>query len=73
MNVTVHMAEAQADQARKLATVLKNKDKRLGLDPPADNKKVGQKRKENYDETQDANTVVTVYGNPAYCKSNPGR
>jgi hypothetical protein len=27
------------------------------LDPPADNKKVGQKRRENYDETQDANTV----------------
>jgi hypothetical protein len=27
------------------------------LDPPADNKKVGQKRRENYDETQDVNTV----------------
>jgi hypothetical protein len=25
MNVTVHMAEAQADQARKLPTVLKSK------------------------------------------------
>jgi hypothetical protein len=30
MNVTVHMAEAQADQARNLPAVLKNKDKRLG-------------------------------------------
>jgi hypothetical protein len=30
MNVTVHMADTQADQARKLPTVLKNKDKRLG-------------------------------------------
>ena len=26
MNVTVHIAEAQADQARKLTTVFKNKE-----------------------------------------------
>jgi hypothetical protein len=30
MNVPVHIAKAQADQSRKLPTVFKNKDKRLG-------------------------------------------